>query len=138
MERRLSWAQEVGGSIPPVPTIPRNPPDSVLSKAWRAVLMLDPCVYCGRPAAGLDHLAALTRGGTDGWANRAPACVRCDQAKGNAPLLAFLWCCEKARRRVEQRIAGRAQHGHPRLSVQQVVATWQGSLASGIKKFQRR
>lgn len=52
-----------------------------LTPQWRSVLMLDPCVYCGDKAAGLDHIRAATRGGQDGWENRAPACSRCDQEK---------------------------------------------------------
>lgn len=73
-----------------------------LSRGWREALLQDPCVYCGRPSEGLDHIKASTKGGSDHWENRAPACARCDNAKGNAPLLVFMVLYHKAGRRSEQ------------------------------------
>jgi len=55
--------------------------------AWlrhvRALILRDPCAYCGAPAAHLDHVLPLARGGTDARRNLAPACARCNIEKGN-------------------------------------------------------
>jgi hypothetical protein len=72
-------------------------------RAWRRVLMQDPCVYCGGPAHGLDHIHASSRGGGDGWHNRAPACQSCDTRKGDASLLIFLLAGVEAARSVAPR-----------------------------------
>jgi hypothetical protein len=65
--------------------------------------MADPCVYCGAKADGLDHIRPRSRGGSDYWTNRAPACRDCDNAKGNTDLVLFLliegWATNKLRRR---------------------------------------
>lgn len=61
-----------------------------ISADWRAVLLRDPCVYCGRSPTGLDHIRPRAAGGTDGWENRAPACGDCDGAKAHHSLLSFL------------------------------------------------
>jgi 5-methylcytosine-specific restriction endonuclease McrA len=59
--------------------------------SFRAVLLRDPCVYCGRQPDTLDHILPRARGGrADGFENRAPACRRCNQRKGAIPLLLFL------------------------------------------------
>jgi hypothetical protein len=58
--------------------------------SYAAVLLRDPCVYCGNPATGLDHIHPSVKGGTDGWTNRAPACASCDSRKGDTPLVHFL------------------------------------------------
>lgn len=94
---------------------------------WRATMRLDPCVYCGAEARGLDHIAARTRGGPDALDNRAAACTRCDQLKGRAPLLVFLWAAERSRRRVARR---------PNLrTVQQRVSAWQSSVLNLLRGF---
>lgn len=41
------------------------------------------CVYCGCKAQTADHLTPKSRGGSDGYANLAPACYSCNQEKGN-------------------------------------------------------
>lgn len=69
---------------------------------WREVLLDNPCVYCGnhirkRKHKGLDHIAPKSKGGYNGWYNRAPACRSCDSRKGSESLLLFL-----IRRRKEQ------------------------------------
>ncbi len=70
-------------------------------RAYFRVLLRDPCVYCYGQATGLDHIrprssyvpAPRSRQlwrWMNGWENRAPACMRCDNAKGAQPLIAFL------------------------------------------------
>ena len=57
---------------------------------WRRILLRDPCVYCGAPATGLDHIHPRKFGGTDAWRNRAPACATCDGEKDAELLLSYL------------------------------------------------
>lgn len=73
------------------------------SVEWRRALLNDPCVYCGDTAVGLDHIVPSSRGGSDHWTNRAPACRDCDQIKGNTDLLVFLLAEEFAKRTVARR-----------------------------------
>ena len=40
------------------------------------------CVYCGAPAAHMDHLVPKAQGGTDDPANLVPACAKCNLTKG--------------------------------------------------------
>ncbi|MFI6089255.1 RNA-guided endonuclease IscB [Streptomyces sp. NPDC051218] len=50
------------------------------------------CVYCGATGIplNLDHVHPSSRGGSSRTSNLVPACVPCNQAKGNAPVAAFL------------------------------------------------
>ena len=82
------------------PALFENYRTGMVRQQWRNILMRDVCVYCGGRPKGLDHIKAKTRGGADGWENRAPACKQCDQHKGNAPLLVFL--VRSANRRIER------------------------------------
>lgn len=70
---------------------------------WRAVLMREPCVYCGDDVDGLDHIVPRSDGGVNGWINRAPACSRCDNLKASMPAAVFLVLLNQARLRVERR-----------------------------------
>lgn len=72
-------------------------------KEWKAVLLADPCVYCGAKPDGLDHIVPSSRRGSDAWTNRAPACRECDQIKGNTGLVVFLLAEGFARKKVERR-----------------------------------
>lgn len=74
-----------------------------LERAWRAVLLKDPCVYCGAPANGLDHIRPASRRGADDWENRAPACTECDQNKQAAGLLFYLVARRAIQLTVERR-----------------------------------
>jgi 5-methylcytosine-specific restriction endonuclease McrA len=40
------------------------------------------CAYCGAPAAHVDHVVPLARGGHDTLANKVPACMTCNTSKG--------------------------------------------------------
>jgi 5-methylcytosine-specific restriction endonuclease McrA len=87
----------------------RNPRDRYLPRRWRAVLMGDPCVLCGLPADGLDHIVPAAGGGSDGWANRAPLCFRCDQMKASAPLVVVLLMLKRAHGRTDRRVRYRIE-----------------------------
>jgi hypothetical protein len=52
-----------------------------------AVLLGDPCSYCGDRSTGIDHIQATARGGTDAWENFTAACAWCNSVKGARPLL---------------------------------------------------
>jgi 5-methylcytosine-specific restriction endonuclease McrA len=40
------------------------------------------CIYCGNEAKTIDHLIPLSRGGSNGVENLAPACLSCNSSKG--------------------------------------------------------
>ena len=52
--------------------------------------MLQPCIYCGRPASTIDHIIPRCAGGTDAPSNRAPACQGCNSRKGRRSVERFL------------------------------------------------
>ncbi len=55
--------------------------------AGRVALYGGLCAYCGiRPYEHLDHVIALSKGGTNWPANIRPACRWCNTSKGNKPL----------------------------------------------------
>lgn len=41
------------------------------------------CVYCGRPAATVDHVLPVSRGGPSSWDNVVAACAPCNGAKAD-------------------------------------------------------
>ena len=41
------------------------------------------CRYCGEPAAHVDHVVPLARGGRDVESNLAASCAACNLAKGD-------------------------------------------------------
>lgn len=65
--------------------------------AFAALLLGDPCSYCGRPAETIDHIVALNEGGANHWSNLTAACFRCNQSKRTNP--ALLWWARGAWRR---------------------------------------
>lgn len=64
--------------------------------AWQRLLRLDPCAYCGRgPSRTVDHIEPRSRptrglGGAHSWTNLVGACARCNGAKRDRDLLAYL------------------------------------------------
>lgn len=61
------------------------------AKAWVAVIVNDPCCYCGSSVGGtIDHIIPVKRGGTDGWTNLTGACFSCNARKRTIPLLQFM------------------------------------------------
>ena len=65
--------------------------------AWLALLRRDPCSYCGALRSGtVDHVdprsrAARGLGTAHSWINTVGACERCNGAKRDSVLLAFLY-----------------------------------------------
>lgn len=48
------------------------------------------CAYCRQaPAETIDHVVALTKGGTNDPSNLVPACFSCNSSKGNKPV--WMW-----------------------------------------------
>ncbi len=68
------------------------------SAEWAAIVVADPCVYCGEPAHEVEHIVPLAGGGTNDWMNLTGACKSCNSSKSATPLLHFL-----LRRRPERR-----------------------------------
>ncbi|MEY2515859.1 MAG: hypothetical protein QOJ89_3217 [bacterium] len=64
--------------------------------AWLALLRRDPCSYCGACWSGtVDHVEPRSRaargiGTAHSWVNTVGACERCNGAKRDSALLAFL------------------------------------------------
>lgn len=70
-------------------TYDRTPSDSP-STLYAEVLRHDPCSYCGRNAGHLDHVDAVSRGGSRGWKNFTAACRSCNSRKRATPMLLFM------------------------------------------------
>ena len=49
------------------------------------------CVYCGRPAATIDHVVPRSRGGRHEWENVVSACSRCNHVKGDRAIHELGW-----------------------------------------------
>ena len=58
--------------------------------AYSAILRCDPCSYCGKRAATVDHIDALVAGGTVGADNVTASCATCNNEKFTRPLLLWL------------------------------------------------
>lgn len=54
------------------------------------VVQRDPCAYCGAPSETVDHVDAISRGGSASWTNLTAACGPCNTSKFTAPLLLSL------------------------------------------------
>lgn len=68
----------------------RNARPDCEGRAYIAVLLRDPCCYCGAPHEHVDHIVSLSSGGDSRWDNLTSACERCNQAKRSRTLLDFL------------------------------------------------
>lgn len=79
--RARKRAAEVAGPVP--------------AGAYRAVLALEDCVYCGAIATTVDHIVPLARGGWEHTSNLVPSCGSCNSSKCDSLLH------EWDRRRVE-------------------------------------
>jgi len=60
------------------------------AKEYMAIILHDPCAYCGDAAEHVDHIVPLKSGGDSMWDNLTPACQRCNYAKRDKSLLSFL------------------------------------------------
>jgi 5-methylcytosine-specific restriction endonuclease McrA len=61
-----------------------------VDKDYIKILLNDPCSYCNGPAGEVDHIDALTAGGTNDWDNMTAACKSCNSGKFNLPLLQYM------------------------------------------------
>jgi 5-methylcytosine-specific restriction endonuclease McrA len=69
----------------------RGAPYDAEAKEYAAVLLRDPCCYCGdRERPSIEHIVPLSRGGTSHWSNLAGCCAACNSSKAHQPLLRFL------------------------------------------------
>lgn len=59
---------------------------------YEALLMCDPCSYCGEPMRHVDHIDSLSGGGTHEWMNLTAACGSCNRRKYTKTLLEFMLC----------------------------------------------
>ena len=57
---------------------------------YRKMLMTEPCSYCNGPSGSIDHIQAVSKGGSPWWDNQTPACKKCNGTKGNRPLLEWM------------------------------------------------
>lgn len=57
---------------------------------YTAILLEDPCSYCGAPTTHIDHIVPVADHGTSVWSNLTSACRRCNQRKNDRSLLAYL------------------------------------------------
>ncbi|MFJ3665061.1 HNH endonuclease [Streptomyces sp. NPDC090106] len=55
--------------------------DRALSADYRRAIAQDPCAYCGKPSAHVDHYFPIAKGGTDHWWNLTRACDWCNRSK---------------------------------------------------------
>jgi hypothetical protein len=60
------------------------------SMEYAAILLRDPCSYCGGPATTIDHIEPLRAGGLSAWDNLTASCAPCNSTKRDHPLLFFL------------------------------------------------
>lgn len=60
------------------------------TREYIAVLLRDPCSYCGGPGGTIDHIIPVAAGGTNHWSNLTSACMSCNSSKNDLGLLAFL------------------------------------------------
>ncbi len=101
-------------------------------EAWQALLRRDPCSYCGaRGEAGtVDHVEPRSRsargvGTVHGWINTVGACARCNGAKRDLALLAFLH---------RRRWSNASMHpGEPARSTRRVVRRWPDEVTAHLR-----
>jgi 5-methylcytosine-specific restriction endonuclease McrA len=63
---------------------------------YAEMVRADPCCYCGGAGGQADHIEPLADGGPHHPDNLTGACIRCNSAKGDRSLLAFLLYRAKA------------------------------------------
>lgn len=68
----------------------RGAPFTETAKEYVRLILADPCSYCGREVAEIDHIVPISTGGKSDWDNLAPACGRCNGSKGARSLLFFM------------------------------------------------
>lgn len=68
----------------------RGAPMDALAREWAAIVLNDPCAYCGEPAVELDHIQPVSLGGDGLWENLSAACRSCNARKNDQSLLQFV------------------------------------------------
>lgn len=68
----------------------RGVPFTPAAKAYIQIIRRDPCCYCGAPSREIDHIVAVTAGGSGEWDNLTPACRACNNGKQTKDLLTYL------------------------------------------------
>jgi 5-methylcytosine-specific restriction endonuclease McrA len=58
--------------------------------AYLRIIRCDLCAYCGGPGGTRDHIVPISEGGANHWSNYTGACLTCNIAKSDSPLLTFL------------------------------------------------
>lgn len=61
-----------------------------IDKEYIEILIGAPCVYCGEPSDTVDHIVALSKGGTNDWFNMSSACRSCNSGKFNHDVLQYM------------------------------------------------
>ncbi|MFG3660250.1 HNH endonuclease [Streptomyces sp. NPDC047706] len=84
-EKLRAWRQRRGKRLKAGATSERS-----ATIEYRAIIIRDPCVYCGAPAEAIDHIESIANGGLDSWENLAPVCTSCNCSKQAKDLLDFL------------------------------------------------
>jgi len=69
----------------------RGAPMDEQAREYSKILRNDPCVFCGRPFAEIDHIQPISKGGTSSWENLTSTCVECNRNKSSKSLLNFLY-----------------------------------------------
>ena len=101
-------------------------------EAWQALLRRDPCSYCGAVGSSgtVDHVDPRSRaargiGTVHGWVNTVGACARCNGAKRDLGLLAFLH---------RRRWSGTSvRPGGPARATRRVVRRWPHEVTARLR-----
>ncbi len=91
--RRAGWAERTGyrrGLQGSVERLERTVPHDPDTAAYAAILLGDPCAYCGSATEATDHIEPRHAGGDDHWTNLTATCRACNSGKPSRPLLAYL------------------------------------------------
>ena len=81
---------------------------------YREMLLKESCSYCNGPSGSIDHIQAVSKGGSPWWDNQTPAFKKCNGTKGNRPLLEWMvWRNKRIVKRAEARAGdpGPAEEG---------------------------
>lgn len=68
----------------------RGVPLTSEGREFAAIIINDPCAYCGESGGTVDHIQAVAAGGDGDWLNLTGACASCNSRKRAMPLLHFL------------------------------------------------
>lgn len=80
--RRKGWDDEKTAAVIHISLLPSRVKYGVVG----------PCFYCGDDlASSVDHMAPLSKGGSDDAENAVSSCWPCNDLKGTSPLEWFLW-----------------------------------------------